>query len=60
VNSWNLVCECDFNYSQVKGQKPPAPVRGLSGADAAEADEEAEEDDDGGAATDLVPRNDIR
>ena len=48
---------------QVKGEKPPAPTRGLSPAEVeAEAEEEDDDATDGGGMNiaDLVPRNDIR
>jgi hypothetical protein len=48
---------------QVKGQKPPAPIRGLKASDAGDDDDEDDDDkgdDDGDDnAADLVPRNDI-
>jgi len=54
---------------QVKGDKPPAPTRGLSkrsaggtdaGEDANAANDDTEACDGASAAVDLVPRTDIR
>jgi len=53
----------------VKGEKPPAPTRGLSkrsavgagdGDDVDDVDEDAAAGDAAAAAADLVPRTDIR
>lgn len=47
----------------MKGQTPPAPVRGLLKANGEEGEEEGdkEEEHDGGAdVVDLLPRTDIR
>ena len=61
-----------FAWTQVKGEKPPAPVRGLRKAGASSADDvdgdgdEAEVDSGVGGGSDvmnvadLLPRNDIR
>lgn len=46
--------------NQVKGQKPPAPVRGLKGlGDTGGAADDDEPEEEGGAPEDLLPRNDI-
>ncbi len=45
----------------MKGEKPPAPSRGLSPAEQVEADEKDDDDAEAGVnVADLVPRNDIR
>ncbi|KAH3877159.1 hypothetical protein DPMN_001016, partial [Dreissena polymorpha] len=59
-----LLQQIDAEFEKVKGQKPPAPIRGLKAADGGE---EAEDDDgnEGGGGededgvADLVPRNDV-
>lgn len=53
------------DYFQVKGQKPPAPIRGLEAAGEADDDADADDDDadkesDGPNIVDILPRNDIR
>lgn len=54
---FNKLCLC----AQVKGQKPPAPVRGVKSAGEAGGGEEEEvEGEDDGPVEDLVPRTDIR
>ncbi|KAK3102168.1 hypothetical protein FSP39_009299 [Pinctada imbricata] len=58
-----LLQQIDAEIEKVKGEKPPAPVRGLkSGGGGKDDDEDEDEADDGGeepAMEDLVPRNDI-
>ena len=47
----------------MKGQKPPAPIRGVKpkeGGEADDGDEEEADEADGPSMADLVPRNDIR
>lgn len=53
---FSIGCSC----CQVKGQKPPAPVRGLKGMAEAGDAEEAEEGEEAAPVADLIPRNDIR
>lgn len=51
-----------IRYLQVKGQKPPAPTRGVSNADEGEADDDdadQDADDDDKPEVDLIPRSDI-
>ena len=46
---------------QMKGQTPPAPIRGCSKASGGEeADEQEEEPEAGDDVVDLLPRTDIR
>ncbi|XP_060608176.1 cytoskeleton-associated protein 5-A-like, partial [Ruditapes philippinarum] len=58
-----LLQQIDAEFEKVKGQKPPAPIRGLKASDAGDDDDEDDDDkgdDDGDDnAADLVPRNDI-
>ena len=46
----------------MKGEKPPAPVRGMTARDEDEGGdvEEEEQEEEGINVADLVPRNDIR
>lgn len=56
-----LLQQIDAEFEKVKGEKPPAPTRGLApggGDDEEEADEEEKQDDDA-EPQDLVPRTDI-
>ncbi|KAJ8298919.1 hypothetical protein KUTeg_022979 [Tegillarca granosa] len=57
-----LLQQIDAEIEKVKGQKPPAPTRGVSNADEGDgddddADQDAEDDDK--PEVDLIPRNDI-
>lgn len=56
-----LLQQIDAEFEKVKGQKPPAPIRGLktsAGNDDDDEDEDKDEDGEDNAA-DLVPRNDV-
>ncbi|XP_052800946.1 cytoskeleton-associated protein 5-A-like isoform X2 [Mya arenaria] len=55
-----LLQQIDAEFEKVKGQKPPAPVRGMKPTD----DEDEEDEADGGrdeedSPVDLIPRNDV-
>ncbi|XP_062581374.1 cytoskeleton-associated protein 5-A-like [Saccostrea cucullata] len=56
-----LLKELDAEIEKVKGEKPPAPVRGLAaGGDADEEDDDADQDDkDDDKIDDSLPRTDI-
>ncbi|MCI4383816.1 hypothetical protein PGIGA_G00031060 [Pangasianodon gigas] len=57
-----LLSQIDAEFEKMKGQTPPAPIRGLSKTSGAEGEEEGEkeEENDGGAdVVDLLPRTDI-
>ena len=62
--SYNLILlkVYGLGYIQVKGQKPPAPIRGVKagGDDNADDQDEADTaDTEEASVVDLVPRNDI-
>ena len=62
--SYNLISLKFYGlgYIQVKGQKPPAPIRGVKagGDDNADDQDEADNADiEEASVVDLVPRNDI-
>ncbi|XP_034164860.2 cytoskeleton-associated protein 5-A [Pangasianodon hypophthalmus] len=56
-----LLLQIDAEFEKMKGQTPPAPIRGLSKTSGAEGEEEGDkEENDGGAdVVDLLPRTDI-
>ncbi|XP_067937770.1 cytoskeleton-associated protein 5-like isoform X2 [Watersipora subatra] len=54
-----LLAQIDAEFEKVKGEKPPAPTRGLKGAEDADAGEDEAEGEDTPPVEDLVPRNDI-
>ncbi|XP_062868509.1 cytoskeleton-associated protein 5-like isoform X2 [Trichomycterus rosablanca] len=57
-----LLSQIDAEFQKVKGQTPPAPIRGQSKSNEGEGEEEndKEEENDGGAdVVDLLPRTDI-
>ncbi|MCJ8738053.1 hypothetical protein PDJAM_G00031060 [Pangasius djambal] len=57
-----LLSQIDSEFEKMKGQTPPAPIRGLSKTSGVEGEEDGdkEEENDGGAdVVDLLPRADI-
>lgn len=58
-----LLQQIDAEFEKVKGEKPPAPARGVSPSskdvDDADGSEENDNETDGAALEDLIPRTDI-
>ncbi|XP_028811983.1 cytoskeleton-associated protein 5-like isoform X2 [Denticeps clupeoides] len=54
-----LVSQIDSEFEKMKGQSPPAPIKGSSKQANVEGDAEADEDDSSAEIMDLLPRTDV-